>query len=566
MSSVKITKGSAAKKTSAPSPESRTLTNFEKSVLLAFKEGKLACGNVKHAVSGTDKHECSDGKFRTRPQRRPLKQILNLMDPYKRAACACEYDACKSRWTAQHAGQYQQEYVIPGNFQKGVGKYDPTMPPRKVLPINFRLAPDEMKYLSTCFPDWLFIQSGNGGHDHPISHVTTMIATHELQKALASGEDDKSPRVYLDLHGNPLSNARMSGDRKVIKTCVNAESPKDYIRMRTKWGPERTSGKSNWFRSGIRDLPTHHTDLLSGVDELLSIHTLYYYEMKEVASVLRASKGKVLHAIMHRHPDRSGKINQGELEYSKNSGTGVQEVKQTNVKTGESYVHPCTEKWFTTNTWTPHKAGTVFESGDAAAEFEDSLTWTTNMVCEGTFRLTITCIPAKVATYDAVAAFDSMAVKEPVNSTAYIKKRGIAEIPVGDHVLVVEVKPQHLDFFSEMRMRMEFQTRDADTFRSHTNHCAVKAKGVRQSHEMTHEEYRDLAIGSFWIDHHLYNPGTNWLSTNLGIEHATTLVPRSSKNDVKLLRGVLQVAASVLSSPTNKAGMAKVLNTIQALV
>jgi len=390
------------------------------------------------------------------------------------------------------------------------------MPGKKVMPTPFRLTEEQQKTLSSRFPDWLFIQTSSSGHDHPISHCTTMIAGYEMLKALPAGSK-ASPARYLDLHGNPRSNSRMSGDTKRVETLVNLESPKDYIRQATKWGPRVSGGRTNYHLGSLRDLPRDFTDL-SQIDRLLSIHTLYYYDHAEVARALAGTAGHTLEAIIHRHEGDCGTLNKGELKWVKEEkADGRVTVKQTNARTGESYIHPCTESYFKKTFWTPH----LTQNGEldtlaalTAGERLDSLAWTINAVCEDTYRLTIVAVPAKVAAMDVQAHFDSEPTTSKPNTKRNIMVTGKVSYRLYGEEREVTLRDHHLRIYDSCRTRMINKTRDEQSFKSHAVFVARECHGVAKTVEMTSEEVRDIALASFWVDYEVdvanASAGTFW--------------------------------------------------------
>jgi hypothetical protein len=516
--------------------------------------------------------KCADGKERPRPIRKSLPQIFELIpsyDPgYIRKMCECEREAMKIAWLQDHPGQYQQDFVCDHSFVKGVGKYDATMPGKKVFPTPFRLSVDELAYLSKCFPDWMFVQTSSAGHDHPVSHCITKIATYEAMKALTSGSKTY-PKHYLDLHGNPKSNKRWSGDTKKIHTVVEYASPQDYLRARTKWGPEKDGEKLNYILCAIRDLPDQHTELMSKIEKLISIHTLYYYEEKELVNAINATKGKLLEAIIHRHQGTDGKLNHGELEWVAESG----EIKQTNKRTGESYCHPLTEKWFTNTVWTPNtNAEEVLdeEKNPGRADRHDSLTWTINMVCEGTYRITMTTLPNRMALFSSVVAFDGKRAAAPVNSIASIKRTGEVKVKLGDTFQDITIRPEHQAFMDMARVRMNNKRRDKGSYDSHVIWCTIQSKGVMKQNntEINSEELRNVIVASFWADaakDATWTPQSASMMEILAKEHRNMLngqyAPVSG-----VAATVLNVALDLTTANTTKAMATNVLTRMRNAV
>jgi hypothetical protein len=493
MSSV-TTDSSSVSRSNSKAP--RNLTNWQRSVEKAYRDGDLPCGNFDHAMRGPGK-VCPDGKTRPFPVTRPAAQILEMMEPFKKARCHCEREACRQMWPRLHPGQWQQEFVCPGSFFKGVGEYNPKMPGKKVMPTPYRLNKEQEAELHQRFPDWLFVQTSSHGHDHPVSHCTNLIAGYETVKGLPSGSRAQ-PKRYLDLHGNPKSNARFSGDTKIIDTVVSLESPKDYVRQATKWGPEFTGNRRNYFVSALRDLPRDRADYLATVDGLLSQHTLYYYDRSEIAALLAATKGKTLEATIHRHKGPDGKLNLGELSWVKESRGSRWDVKQTNTHTGESYVHPCTEEWFEDTFWSPH--GDDMEAALTAGDKLDSLAWTINQTCEGTYKIIIVAVPARVAAINNVGAFDKQTTTAPLNSAASIEKNGEVVFKLGKQHRMVKIRPEHQPLFDMCRKRMVNKPRDASGFSSHVNFVTIKSNGVAKTVSVDVHQMRDIALASFWCD------------------------------------------------------------------
>jgi hypothetical protein len=455
-------------------------------------------------------------------------------------------------WTRLHPGQAQQEFVCPNSFYKGVGTYDPKMPGKKVMPTPYRLSKEQETELHKRFPDWLFIQTSSHGHDHPVSHCTSLIAGYESVKSLPSGSRAQ-PRRYLDLHGNPKSNARLSGDTKIIDTVVSLESPKDYVRQATKWGQEWTGNRQNYFVSALRDLPRDKADYLATVDGLLSHHTLYYYDKAEIAALLAATRGKTLEATVHRHRGPDGKLNLGELSWVKEPRGSKWDVKQTNTHTGESYVHPCTEEWFENTFWSPH--GDDMVSALTAGDRLDSLAWTINQVCEGTYKLIIVAVPARVAAINNVGAFDKQATHAKPNSAASIEKTGEVVFRLSGQHRMVKVRPEHVELFDTCRKRMVNKPRDASGFSSHVNFVTIKSNGVAKTVNLDVNQMRDIALASFWCDFEsdLANTSrSDFFASAMMHEHNRLMAGGAIRDFCKVKDVVLDAAISCLRAKNTK--------------
>jgi len=401
------------------------------------------------------------------------------------------------------------------------------------MPTPFRLTDEQAKVLRERFPDWLFIQTSSQGHDHPVSHCTTMIATHEMIKALPSGTR-AAPTIYLDLHGNPKANARMcpaNGTKRII-TVVNCESPRDFLRLRTKWGPQFVNGQQMYIICGIRDLARDHADLLATVDCILSFHTIYYYDMEEIVNTIAATKGKLMRAVLHRHKEESGYLNNKELSWTKERATrdadSLLSVRQTNVKTGESYVHPDSEKWFVKALWSPHKD---MVAALQHPDREDCLTWTTNACCDGTFNITATCVPSRVCAMDTLGAHDSKPTTAKPNSPTSIRRTNKVSFKVLNVDHEIDVIDDHIDLFDECRKNAHNKPRDDTNFRSHVNFVKVKCRSVMGPNvTLDIHQMRDIALGSFWVDFEhdvTVHSGSSFFARTLAGQHNAMLRGKS---------------------------------------
>jgi len=413
-------------------------------------------------------------------------EILEQMRPYKDAICACERKACKAAWSMNAPGVFQNQFVAPGAFQKGVGEVAASHMLKRVMPVNFRLSTDEFKTLSKRFPDWYFQQVASGGHDHPISHVTAQVASFEAVAKL-------SRKRVLDVHGNPSANEAtmlQRDDSPRFTTVVSLETPKDYLRQATKWGPEMRGAQRRYHvASGLRDIANHPDRIAHDKDAFLSVHTGYYYPMKEIANMMACSPGAPATFIMHRFEGQSGVINGGELSWVKDENGYV---TQTNVKTGERYWHPDNSHWFNTNSWT-NKSQLEAATDNSGAL--NSLTWTVNMVCEGTFVITAVAITSKAA------HLDPLRLSIMPGDDAVLRYGGV-DIAVGDERHFVPIPGTHAKLFDELRSKMNFKLRDDKKFQAHVNTCEAKAKLYQKEEGLitSSKVLSNIQLASFWVD------------------------------------------------------------------
>lgn len=159
--------------------------------------------------------------------------------------------------------------------------------------------------------------------------------------------------------------------------------PSDFIREVNKWGPYLDdTGDERYYRGTLGDMVAQGT--IEEYNVLQFVHTLYYIDFGELTRALHAPLARpgkrVAYALIHRHRDNKGSINDGEQVYEKKTTfTGVQLVKQTNVSTMSSYVHKdLTPLLFREDkTWFPVDGAT------------QGLTWECHLVNEDTWVIEI---------------------------------------------------------------------------------------------------------------------------------------------------------------------------------
>jgi hypothetical protein len=395
-----------------------------------------------------------------------------------------------------------------------------------------------------------------------------MIASYELTRGLANGSHAK-PAVYGDLHGNPRSNARATTNVKRIETVCNIECPGDYVRQATKWGPQTINGVRQYLLSALRDLPRDHATWLASLDALISIHTLYYYDRSELAAALALTKNRTMYAIVHRHPGESGNLNRGELTYVKEKVGKSVMVKQTNKETGERYVHPAVAPWFNGgNFWSPHRdIQSALEAGDKL----DSLAWTTNKVCDGTYRLTIVAVPAKAAAMNHVASFDTLDVTCKDNSTARLARDNTVSFMLRKEKKTVTIKPEHHALYEEARIRMIGKSRDSQSYRSHVTFVIMKVKGVAATLTTPIEAVavRDIAMASFWVDFQedvSNSKSSSFFDEALMVEHNRILDGKSILQNKKAFDVIISAALISLRAKSTKDAIISGLELVRQTV
>jgi len=460
-----------------------------------LRKGVSECKNllhweVKHIADPTGGNTWTDAGIKS------PRAILTMMSPGK-AKCSCEKLACRWAWTGNwnFKGMYQTEYVPEGIEQKGIGEVTPGFPAKKMFPLNYGLTTEEFKFLNARFTEWFFVCHSSGSHDHPVAHTSTKIASRRLLDGLEVGTVE-NPKVYIDMHGNPCANeafmARNPGI--VIITFVELVTPKDYVRAATKWGPEfAADGSRRYWTTYIRDIPRDHPNWGAIVDGFISIHTTYYYNAEEVIALLKWAPRAKWYALMHKFDGHSGSLNMGEQKWVKSPSGAQTLVTQTNVKSGEAYQHPDNSWWF---------------NHDATAVGDDGMAWTTNLACDETFKITIAYCPALACRMSTKCVQIAPLMKTLAHTTA--KAMTQDQIAQCNKVVLslygatssMDIRPEHVPFFGELRKTCIDSPRTAKGFRDHVSRCKIRCKSLMSDTkiDIDAQQLSDFARFSYFID------------------------------------------------------------------
>jgi hypothetical protein len=470
---VRSSKGPGSAVKDKPKAQSSTSAQdkLSKNINIRFMEGQLLCDKREHYRLHKDPNAAySEAKSLTH------HQILELMEPFKKASCDCERRACKSMWGNNTLGTFQNKYVADGNLHVGFGDIDLKKKAKRVCPLSYSLTKEQFDILHARFPEWLFDPS-TGGHDHPIAHTSAILTSYEIMTKAR-----KNNTHILDLNGNPASNARLSNADCKISTCVREATPKDGVRRVTKWGKD-------YVDAYIRDV--NDKVPLKDVTAVVCFHTLYYYSFTEITNLLINNPDCAMTATMHRFVGSSGKINGGEQTWVRQNVNGRSTIIQTNVETGETYTHDDNEHWFLKN---EHAYSDNLEL--MANDKYQSLAWTINKACEDTFVFTIAAIRNKLIT-----ASSTEMIKDQV---AWHEKNKLAEramVTILDQEVYLPYAPQHAKFHDKMRQRMMNKPRNAKTWAAHNTACAVQNSSMMKGNEIDTDSLHGLALSSFWWDH-----------------------------------------------------------------
>lgn len=543
------------------------LSGWAKTCHIYANMNLIACANPDHhsRVTVTQAHidqgVCVPGARLKdkRPVRKGTAEIIGLMQPFKRAACECERSACKEAWTWNRPGTFQSEYVQAPNLFKGVGSCKLEDTPRRVMPISFRLTAGELKVLHARFPNWHFVIEGTSGHDHPISHATTQVVAWELMHSLRPGKS------YLDLHGNPTANERLAPEGVTVDTYVSLASAKDYLRMKTKWGPEMKGNRRRYTKGGIISNRWHNTPdsaIAENRDGFLSIHTGYYYKPEEVLSVLKKSPDATFTMIMHKFDGKDGSFNEGELVWSKetkgNDDTAV--VTQVNARTGETYRHPDNAFWFKNTSWTNVTPSDAHLPGPAKEEMR-ALSWTLGQCCEGVYKVTVVAMPAYAAYLDE--AKDSWRPDEGV-----LAKWGGVDLDVGQERVFMPLPTKAEALFDELRKKMNHQQRTQKKFAAHVQTCNQKAQLYEQTNglKLNSKELSAIQVASFWVDfaHDLRTDGKLVVDGEWAVQsYGALLTGQSLRLHSNKVDAALTVVHALVSSNDRKAAAVRFLDFLR---
>jgi len=345
--------------------------------------------------------------------------------------------------------QVAVEALAPKGDEQGVaGRHFQKL----ILYVHFALTGAMIGALKRRFPSWFFQTVDHFNHDHPISHVVTMVGTRMLQRMIAAGS------AVLDVYGNPRAatqfnyGQRKSKRPKAMSCMYNAFCDADFIRAANKWGPKgQQDPLGARFMGTVLGTPEA---LLEEFDVFQLIHTLYYVKPHEIFHLLGSGKRvynpdnkrvtpKCL-ALVHRHNGRHGWLNDKEQEFWVQGGI----VKQRNIATNTVYYHPqISDFWFAeTKSWY-NGSGLGF-------------TWECHFVCEDTWIIEICPANRNLFVDDSqdkwAKLFDqaseaTLAVSEPpADERPVVRLYAPSPIP-GEPEIRVNLEVTNLELFGALR-------------------------------------------------------------------------------------------------------------------
>lgn len=476
-----------------------TKTKFERDIDAAINRGVSNCHNAMHWHTVVVPSN-QEGKKWTDVEIKHPRAILNMMAPGP-AKCLCERRACQWAWDSNwnHKGMYTTQWVLEGLEQKGIPTGKDKEPSRngakRVWPMYHSVDEATMKSLIRRFPEWHFISANSASHDHPLAHYSTKIASERLMEKLPKGTPE-NPKVYIDLNGNPASNAAFMRRHPGISivTLVECINPKDFINKATKWGPSEdpVSGQRLWYDDvHIRDVPRELAGMGGVVSGFISMHTTYYYDPQEICALLEWAPGSVYYASMHQFRGMEGTLNNGEQKWEKFPSSFGMQVTQRNVKTGEAYDHPDNAWWY---------------EHDSRICRDSAFGWTMGELCEETFFFMATNVPIAQARmsskcYDNKQPASPIASGKAQSKSDMLAKRTVV-VDLYGATISAPIAPAHVDLFDKMRTTLIGKPRGPKEYKDHVARCKV-AKGsvMADDHvEIQAQQLADLARLSFMID------------------------------------------------------------------
>jgi len=486
----------SGRSTPSTQPPRNTTNKLVDSLIKARNRGAVECILPNHHKFEYFPATDGSGQTWSRVVRKDVRVLYDSMMPGESAKCACLKSACEAQWGRNFHGRRTTCAIAPGSYTKGLEKDNAT--PKKVFTQKYTLDKEQFNYLSTTFPDWHFVSRGQQTHDHPIAHTSTRIAAERLLDDLPRGTAAE-PKVYVDLNGNPSANeaycARNTGID--IITIVTLITPRDYVRCATKWGPRMGPTGPRWFEAYITDLvQAPWTLALKGVNGFISINTAYYYNKSEICDLLQVYRCP-LYALMHRFTGYYGCINNGEQQYRVFRQGQLDQVIQTNTKTGEAYEHPNNNFWF------EHDSLTVGQHGFG---------WDSHLVTPEIFKFIAVYCPAvqcnmsprcmNMAGLNDVVLPDTTVSRPSAMSQQDIARSRTVVVELGTTKCAFEIEPQLVPFFGEMRKAVMHRARTAPQFADHVARCKIRSKSLMTDLKLDIDVQRlaDIALASFFID------------------------------------------------------------------
>jgi len=363
------------------------------------------------------------------------------------------------------------EYRPPGSDKVGLSVTN--QPSKIVRELDYGLTEVQFRALSTRFPGVAFVQVGFDCHDHPIAHTSYRIVWENIMRKLKPGQ------LVADISGNPQHNVAFNRAQErranpiTIDTFCKVQSPKDSVRLKSRWGPKEVDGKVRWEELTMYDMYRNEAarERFAKYDVFLMNHVLYYYKMAEVTRLLNLNPNSLLFATIHKLDGQNGTINCGEQSYIKDLQSGV--VTQTNVETGEFYSHPDPAPWFRNFCY---------------ADENGAIAWTINKCCDDTYVITITATEPSLVPEECW--LDKLIVFKHEQDIIVVTDR-VVDPPPAYPVEVRVIKTHDIVPGYPVNKEVEVQITHPELFATLCNFMVNKPRNARTLADLTQKAHRE---------------------------------------------------------------------------
>jgi len=277
------------------------------------------------------------------------------------------------------------------------------------------------------------------------------------------------------------------------------------------------------------------------INEICLTHSLYYWGIEGVARWCNSGPKKRVRAMVHRHSQSHGFLNDGEQEYWV-SEEGI--VTQRNVDTGEPYSHPSMEALF-------HQFSCKTQWGGVA--------WTVTKMGGDTYQFTfVSCngdackefVPLKFLAPETRTewAFNNTTVKSFLGWTWMSVVRGTSKYLLEDCDLTDKLRRYIAGKPRNARMKSELM----NYARRLTNKADIIAIHGGGAHEVLVGRMSDYVENAFYMDarHELEVALTYWRKNHTIIDALNCYYEQGKMpSDMTKVVKVLKVAGAVLTDP-----------------
>jgi hypothetical protein len=390
---------------------------------------------------------------------------------------------------------------------------------------------DARKWFEKEWPEYVFVwDKATRHHDHPIGHLATELNEIELTEQLVR---DGVP--YIDLFGNGHRDAKYKRKALVLYELFSSkdhlryfEADKSPYMRRINWDMLFSRG----YKWGTQE-----------INEICLSHSLYYWDLAQVARWCHSGPKKRVRAMVHRHAHSHGTLNNGEQEYWV-SEEG--DVTQRNVDTGEPYTHKSMEALF-------HQFNCKTQYG--------GLAWTVTKMGGDTYQFTfVGCDEGMCGTYVPLKflkpetrtewAFNDTTVRSFMGWTWMSMMKGTSRYMLEDCDLTDKLRRYIAGKPRNARMKSELM----NYARRLTNKADIIAIHGGGAHEVLVGRMSDYVENAFYMDarHELEVALTYWRKNSVVVDALNCYYENGKMpTDMVRVQKALKVGVSIVSSPLN---------------